>query len=84
MSALDEAIVELAPGEQWEMFNNDLATLVWRGDPAKRPSDAAILARAAQIAGRPAKPAPLGAEEVYDMLVAKGVLQPADRPRPRG
>jgi len=28
-------------------------------------------------------PAPLEAEELYDMLVAKGVVAPADRPRPK-
>ena len=82
MSALEEAIVELAPNDQWELRGSDLSGLVWFG-PGPRPADAAIQARKNQIEGRPTPVVPLDAEELYDMLETKGTVGPTDRPRPK-
>jgi len=56
MSALEEAIVELAPNDQWEMKGRDLSGLTWFG-PGPRPTNAAINAKVADIVANP-RPSP--------------------------
>ena len=45
------AVRELAPGTTWKLHEpaNQVSSLEWLDDPALRPSDAAIMAKVAEL-----------------------------------
>lgn len=51
--------------------------------PFPEPDQATHDVWAAEFDALPPVPAPLDAEELYDMLVIKGLVAPGDRPRPK-
>ena len=52
------AVRELAPGTTWKLHSpgTNLADLEWMDDPKLRPSDAAILAKVAELDADPDYP----------------------------
>ena len=54
---IGNAVRELAPGTTWRLYEPGLlANLEWMDDPALRPTDAAILAKTAELDADPNYP----------------------------
>ena len=51
---IGNAVRQLAPGTTWRLHEpGELANLEWMDDPALRPTDAAILAKTAELDADP-------------------------------
>ena len=48
---IGNAVRELAPGTTWRLYapGTEIANLEWLDDPALRPTDAAIIAKTAEL-----------------------------------
>ena len=55
---IGNATRELAPGTTWRYYEpgDSYANLVWMDNPALQPTEAATMAKAAEIAARPPEP----------------------------
>ncbi len=46
---IGKALTELSFGSEWTYIDNDLSTLVYNNEPAKRPTEKEILDKAAEL-----------------------------------